>query len=122
MFVWWLGITQDIEDKEKICTECQKIRPTPPVAPLIPWKWPSRPWTTVHIDFAGPFLNHILILIDSHFKWIEVHPMSSITASATIQCLHNIFAQFGIPENVVSDNCPTFTSMEFKQFLQRNGV
>ena len=48
--------------------------------------------------------------------------MSSITASATIQCLRNIFAQFGIPENVVSDNGPTFTSMEFKQFLQRNGV
>ena len=61
------------------------------------------------------------ILIDSHSIWIEVHPMSSITASATIQCVHNIFAQFGIPENVVSDNAPTFTSMEFKQFLQRNG-
>ena len=62
------------------------------------------------------------ILIDAHSKWIEVHPMYSITASATIQCLRNIFAQFGIPENVVSDNGPTFTSMEFKQFLQRNGV
>ena len=34
----------------------------------------------------------------------------------------NIFAQFGIPENVVFDNGPTFTSMEFKQLLQRNGV
>ena len=62
------------------------------------------------------------IFIDSHFKWIKLHPMSSITASATIQCLHNIFAQFGIPKNVVSNNGPTFISMEFKQFLQRNGV
>ena len=59
------------------------------------------------------------ILIDSQCKWIEVHPMSSITASATFQCFLNIFAQFGIPENVVSDNGPTFISMEFKQFLQR---
>ena len=41
MFVWWPGITQDIEDKVKKCTECQKIRPNPPVAPLMPWKWPS---------------------------------------------------------------------------------
>ena len=89
----------------------------------MPWKWPNRPWTRVHIYFAGPFLNHMFfILIDSHSKWIEVHPLSSITASATIQCLCNIFAQFGIPENVVFDNGPTFTSMEFKQFLQRNGV
>ena len=85
MFVLWPGITQDIEDKVKKCTECQKIRPNPPVAPLMPWKWPNRPWTRVHIDFAGPFLNHMFfILIDSHSKWIEVHPLSSITASATI--------------------------------------
>ena len=62
------------------------------------------------------------ILINACSKWMEVHPMSSFTASATIQCLRNIFTQFGIPENVVSDNGPTFTSMEFKQFLKRNGV
>ena len=63
-----------------------------------------------------------LVVIDAHSKWLEVHTMSSITAQATIQHLRQIFAQFGLPEHVVSDNGPTFTSAEFKEFLQRNGV
>ena len=48
--------------------------------------------------------------------------MSSITASATVQCLRGIFAQFGLPERIVSDNGPTFTSQEFQQFLHKNGI
>ena len=36
IFVWWPGITQDIEDKVKNCTECQKNCPPSPVAPLMP--------------------------------------------------------------------------------------
>ena len=83
MFIWWPKITQDIEAKK--CPECHKNQPSPSLAPLIPWHWPTRPWSRLHIDFAGPFLNHMyLILVDSHSKWIEVHVMSSITASATV--------------------------------------
>ena len=33
-----------------------------------------------------------------------------------------IFAQFGIPDTVVSDNGPTFVSNEFKSYLQHQGI
>ena len=47
----------------------------------------------VHIDFLGPFMGHMfLLLIDAHSKWIEVYPMASITAKASIECLRNVFA------------------------------
>ena len=123
MFVWWPAMDQDIEEKVKSCAECQFQRPMPPSAPLLPWQWPSRPWSRVHIDFLGPFMGRMfLLLIDAHSKWMEVHPMTSITATATIECLRNIFAELGLPEKIVSDNGPTFVSAEFKHFLQRNGV
>ena len=48
--------------------------------------------------------------------------MSSITASATVQCLRGVFAQFGLPECIVGDNGPTFTSQKFQQFLHKNGI
>ena len=118
MFVWWPGLDQDIEEKVKGCAECQFQHPSPQLAPLSPWQWPSCPWSRVHVDFLGPFKGQMfLLLIDAHSKWMEVHTLSSITAKSTIQCLRNIFAQFGLPERVVTDNGPTFVSAEFKNLF-----
>ena len=78
MFVWWPKLDNAIEDKVKSCHECQSNRSNPPLAPLQPWQWPSWPWARLHVDFAGPFMGHMfLVLIDSHSKWLEVVPMSS---------------------------------------------
>ena len=62
------------------------------------------------------------MLVDSHSKWIDVKHMSSTTADRTIDELRLIFAEHGLPEEVVSDNGPQFTSQEFKQFLAKNGI
>ena len=48
--------------------------------------------------------------------------MSSITTSKTIEKLRIIFANHGIPQKLVSDNGPTFTSAEFRTFMARNGI
>ena len=123
MFIWWPGMDQDIEEMVRGCAECQISRPMPPQAPLQPWKWPTRPWARIHLDFAGPFLGQMfLILIDAHSKWIEVHPMTTITSMATIQKLRVTFAQLGVPETMVTDNGPSFVSEEFKLFLKKNGI
>ena len=41
--------------------------------------------------------------------------MTSITTEKTINELHLIFAQQGLPEEVVSDNGPQFVSIEFAE-------
>ena len=53
---------------------------------------------------------------------MEVDTMSSTTSVATIQSLRNMFARFGLPEQVVTDNGRNFVSEEFKEFLQKNGI
>ena len=122
-FVWWPGIDSQIEALVKKCNNCQQIRPSPPVAPLHPWLWPARPWSRLHLDYAGPFLNHMfLVLIDAHSKWIEAFPVNSATSKVTIQHLRTVFAQFGIPDSIVTDNGTCFTSAEFEEFLTKNGI
>ena len=64
----------------------------------------------------------LLVMVDAHSKWIEVHVMTSSTTSATIENLHVTFAQLGVPLTVVTDNEPGFVSAEFKQFLNQNGI
>ena len=82
--VWWPSIDQDIENTVKSCAECQTNQSSP-TETLLPWQWPSRPWSRVHVDFMGPFMGHmILVLVDSHSKWIEAHVMSSVTSTLSI--------------------------------------
>ena len=122
-YIWWPKMDSQIEDLVKTCTVCQESRPSPAAAPLHPWEWPSQPWSRLHLDFAGPFCDHMfLVLVDAHSKWIDVHLMSSITSTKTIEKLRVIFATHGFPQKVVTDNGPSFTSREFATFMSENGI
>ena len=123
MYVWWPCLEGDIERSVQQCVHCQEQQSVPPVAPLQPWKWPSRPWARLHMDFAGPFQGKmILVVVDSHTKWIEAYQTDSAASSKVIELSRTLFAQFGIPEVVVTDNSACFISEEFETYLTRNGV
>lgn len=113
-YVWWPGVDADIEFLCKSCIGCQDVKHAPPSAPIHPWEWPSIPWQMIHIDFAGPFLDYMyLVVVDAHSKWPEVIPMRSTTAEKTVEVLRTIFARNGVPAQIVSDNGPQFTSEHF---------
>ena len=63
-----------------------------------------------------------LVIVDAYSKWIEVKTTNVATSTATIAILDELFAAYGTPVTIVSDNAPQFTSVEFKTFLQTNGV
>ena len=106
----------ELEDKVKSCHECQVHQRAPAVAPLHPWEWPQRPWSRVHVDYAGPFLGKFF---DAHSKWMEVEVVSAATSSITITKLRAIFATHGLPNMLVSDNGSVFTSEEFQDFTKQ---
>ena len=79
---------------------CQLSRNSPPPALLHPWEWPAIPWSRLRIDYAGPYLGRmLLIVIDSHSKWLDV-----------------------LPDKIVSDNRSVFTTREFADFMASNGI
>ena len=87
-YVWWPGIDGDIESCVKTCEACQVNQKIPPVVPLHPWSWPQKPWERVHIDYAGPFMGKMyLLVIDAHTNWLDVHITSTTTSAATIKLL-----------------------------------
>ena len=61
-------------------------------------------------------------MVDSHSKWPEIVTMRSITAEATICELSKIFARWGIPLQVVTDNGAQLTSKEFEEFMMKLGI
>ncbi|XP_045111311.1 uncharacterized protein K02A2.6-like [Portunus trituberculatus] len=121
-YVWWPNMDYDIETVVQQCAQCQQLRNLPPT-PLQPWEWPEKPWSRLHLDYAGPFMGKMfLVVIDAHSKWIDVHATNSATSSATIEKLQVTFASQGLPEIVVTDNGTNFCSEEFETFLKQNGI
>lgn len=122
-YAWWPRGDQDIEHFVVACSSCQSVRPREPEAPLLSWNVPSEPWARVHIDFAGPFEGFMwLIAIDAYTKWLDVIKMKTTSASATIGKLRELFARYGLPRIIVSDNGPQFVAEEFQVFCKANSV
>ena len=51
-----------LEEMVQKCDTCQLHNKAPPAAPLHPWEWPEKPWTRIHIDYAGPFLGKMFLV------------------------------------------------------------
>ena len=82
-------------------------------APIHPWEKTTAPRMRTHIDFPGPLLGKMfLIIYDSYLKWIDAVPMTNITSSAEIGCLRCTFSIHGIPYFVVSDNGTSLASVK----------
>ena len=47
---------------------------------------------------------------------------NSTLSSVVIEELRTVFAKFGLPETIVTDNGTGFVSQEFETFLQKNGI
>nr|XP_050041632.1 uncharacterized protein K02A2.6-like [Dermacentor andersoni] len=103
------------------CKNCIDNLPMPPAAPPASWPQTFEKWSRIHVDFAGPIEGKmVLVLVDSHTKWIEALPLKQATTTATIHCLRDIFSRFGVPRTIVSDNGTQFTSREFATFVENN--
>ena len=122
-YVWWPGMNEQLEELAKACSGCQQNLNMPSKVSLHPWEWATTPWQRIHIDYAGPFQGSMfLVVVDAHSKWPEVIPMKSTSSAKTIEVLRNLFARFGIPQQIVSDNGPQFVSEEFQLFAKANGI
>ncbi|XP_052747502.1 uncharacterized protein K02A2.6 isoform X1 [Bicyclus anynana] len=121
-YVWWPQLSDDISRLVQNCTKCLENRRMPEKSSH-EWILPSRPWSRIHIDFAGPYMNKtFLIVVDAFSKWPEVFIVSSTNSRTVIGHLRNLFATHGICETLVSDNGTSFVSQEMKLFLESNKI
>ena len=68
----------------------------------------------------GP--RYILGIVDKGSYWTEVFPAGSRTPQTTNVYLSQIFARFGIPKTLVSENGPELVSGDLKQLCQSLGI
>ena len=107
--VWWPGLSKQLADKVQRCSVCIP-NSTARQASLMASSLPDYPWQVVGTDFFELDKKHYLVVVDYFSRYPEVVKMNSTTSACTIACtiaaLKNIFARYGIPEIIRSDNGP----------------
>ncbi len=113
------------------CLDCA-ISKSPrhlPSGKLHPRPVPNCPWSHLGVDFITDLPPSdgntcILVIVDRFSKSCRVLPLKGLpTAMETAELLFNhIFKYYGIPEDIVSDRGPQFTSRVWKAFFSLLGV
>ena len=124
-YYWWPRLNASVEAAVRQCSSCQNADKSvkPVQAPIQPIEYPMRPWAKVALDIMGPFRHapynksNILVATCFYTKWPEAFLCGEVTSKTVIKWLRYLFARFGLPEEIVTDNGPQFRSHEFAEFL-----
>ncbi|CAI5460568.1 unnamed protein product [Closterium sp. Yama58-4] len=129
---YWPGLAADVEDYIRSCDTCQRtkssrqrkaglLQPIPP---------PDRPWQVVTMDFimALPRTvrghDAIFVVVDKFSRaahFIPTHGQVTAEEAATL-FVDNVVRLHGVPDSIISDRDPRFTSKFWKQLFALFGT
>lgn len=69
-YIWLPSLDRDIHQCVQSCHNCQMNHSMPSAMVLKMWELPDRPWSLLHIDFAGLFLGKMLLIVVDEHKWL----------------------------------------------------
>jgi hypothetical protein len=78
-----------------------------------------QPWSRLGADVLFHKNNPFLVVHDYYSKWLEIIHLPDQTARTVTFKLHSVFARFGNPYFLVTDNAKMFDSEEFRQFMSK---
>ena len=124
---YWPNWRVDVAAELKRCENCMRYhRGKPPrQTPLHPFV-SGEPFEVVAIDVTGKHPKsmrgneYIVTITDIYSKWAEAVPVRNHTASVVAKVLiDNVFARFGAPKRLLSDQGPEFESQLFHELCTR---
>jgi len=120
--VYWPNYVEQIRNLVASCSSCQLNRHRNPAQPLHPIDPPDYPFQKIGADLFEFRGVDYLLVVDYYSKWPSALPLRSLTASSVIREMERIYADFGVPEQLISDNGPQFGCAEFRKFSREKGV
>ena len=114
--VFWPGINAKMVDMVAHCSACFENQPHQQKEPLMLHESPMEPWYKVGMDPFTYKSKNYLVIVDFFSNYPEVCSLNNTHSSTIISNAKAIFARHGIPQIVISDNGPQFSSTKFKKF------
>ena len=124
--VFWPGITSDIQAARTQCTMCNINAPSQSKLPAIDPIVPTAPFQAVATDYLKLHGKGYLLTVDRFSNWPDLReaPAHSPTSGADglLKASRELFATFGVPEEVSSDGGPEYMSKAYQDFIKVWGV
>ncbi|XP_038055804.1 uncharacterized protein K02A2.6-like [Patiria miniata] len=121
-YVFWPGMTDEIRQWIECCETCREYEVSQAPLPLMSHDIPERPWEKLGIDLFHHDGKDYLITVCYKSNFWEVDRLHSTTARSVIGKLKHHFGRYGIPDIIVSDNGPPFSSKDFGDFTRKWGI
>ena len=116
----WAGMSNEIKELVSNCKTCLKYQSAQSKEPLLPYVVPAFPWQRIAADLFQLGKDQYLLVIDYFSKYVELARLEDSTSSQEVIIhLKSIMARHGIPEQLVSDNGPQFSSNRFATFAKQ---
>ena len=114
--VYWPGMNNDVREYTQKCETCRELDQSQPKEPLMSHEIPSRPWQKVGADLFTVHNKNYLVTVDYFSNFWEIDRLYDTESKTVIQKMKAHFARHGIPQQLVTDNGPQFTSSSFRHF------
>ncbi|RXN17139.1 Transposon Ty3-G Gag-Pol poly [Labeo rohita] len=114
--VYWPGMSAAIREYIGKCAVCRTVDVRQQKETMCAHDIPIRPWAKVGIDLFSFNNRAYLITVDYFSNFWEIDYLPDTSSSTVIHKLKAHFSRHGIPDTVISDNGPQYSSQEFKQF------
>eukprot|EP00955_Chlamydomonas_euryale_P001276 14941-Chlamydomonas_euryale.AAC.1 len=137
-FYWWPNMRVDIRDHVRTCDACQrnKSRSTKPAGKLNPLSIPEDKFTCYSMDHVVGLpeskmheddpvgFDAILVVVDRLSKMTTLIPThTTATAETTArEFFRFVVSRFGVPQEIVSDRGPIFTSKFQRELNSLYGI
>lgn len=129
---WWPGIRKSVKNFVQTCDSCQRVKASNqhPAGLLHPLPIPERRWATVTMDFIVDLpitdngQNAILVFCDKLTKMGHFVPCKTTcdAVEASELFLEHVYRLHGMPEVMVHDRGPQFSSQFWRHFYSECGV
>lgn len=128
---WWPEMREEVKDFVAACHTCVRSKDLcqRPQGLLHPLPTPARPWSHLSMDFVNGLPvsegnSVILVIVDRFSKACRLIPLPKLpSALETAKIVFNhVFRVFGLPQDIVSDRGPQFSSRVWRAICQLIGA
>ena len=116
--MYWPRMTTELKEYIAKCDVCLAHRASPAKEPLLQHEFEGCPWYKISADLCEMPGRTLLVVCDYFSNFIEVEQVRKVNTSRVTKALKPLFARYGVPRVLVSDNGPQFDSEEFACFAK----